>query len=126
MGYPAATRILFAAGDDAEDGGGTIRDQLLHTSFQIDFEAEHPYSKLTIPLDNELDKPVDVKLYGRTEIPGDTWHQLGPDVAMEATSQDEITLTDQWRSLKITVQESSAVDPTSGDFLAKLMPVLED
>lgn len=86
MAYPSKTQVLFAAGDDAVVGGGTIRDQLLHTSFQIDFAVKHPYTRLTIPLDNGLDKPVDVKLYGRTETAGDPWHQLGATVPMLATS----------------------------------------
>ena len=134
MGYPEATQILFAAGDPAQPGGGTIRDQAVHESAPILFPPQHNYLKLTILLENELDEPVDVKLYGKTEDAADQWHQLGSTVAMPAQigpgdpsldEMDEITLTDWWRELKLTVQANNGADPTDGDFDSQLMPVME-
>lgn len=119
------TFVLFAAGDPAEAGGGTIRDQLLHTSEVVEFGKDHNFKKLTIPIDNELDEQVDVKVYGRTETDGDPWHQLGATIVIAAAGQAHATLTDNWLAIKMTVQASDGADPTAGDFKAKMMPVQE-
>lgn len=113
--------VLFEAGDDSEDGGGTIRDQLVHTSHQFSASSQRPYGSITIPLDNGLDKGVEAKLYGKSKDAAAPWHLL-ETVSINAGAQDVITLTDWWFDLKLTVQ-ALLEDPTSGDFLAEALAV---
>ena len=122
------TFVLFAPGDPGAAGGGTIRDQTVHESEVIPFDPDNNLIKGTIPLDNELDQPVEVKLYGRTEKDTDHWHLLQTVNLTAGTpsvpKQDHITLTDNWRALKLSVKAQGA-DPTAGDFKAKLIPIQE-
>lgn len=122
MAYPVDPVTLFAAGDDAVAGGGTIRDQLLHTSFSFTFEVKHPYANLTITCENGLDKPINVILYGEN-VAGKT-HQCGAVVPILAAGLDYMTLTDKFCKLWITVQETSGANPTAGDFTAALTAVV--
>lgn len=119
---------LFAPGDDANPGGGSIRDQLEHDSVTdaLKFSKARPYNKITFPLSNGLDKPVNARLYGRSSTTDAAWHLLETRNLAARTENgtpvptlDEITLTDWWFELKLTVQPSVAEDPTDGDFEAE-------
>jgi len=126
MGYPEATQIMFSDSSPAIDGGGALRDHaVVHTSIQIDLDAKHSLVKATIPIKNGLDKPVEVKIYGRTENDSDSWHQLGTTISLLAAGVHVATLTDNWRSIKMTVEVTGGAAATSGAFLAKFMPVVE-
>lgn len=122
MAHPVDPVTLFAAGDDAADGGGTIRDQLLHTSFSFEFDPKHPYSNLTVTCENGLDKPVEIKLYGEN-VAGKNY-QLGATVPILAAGADYLTLSDKWCKLWVTVQETSGANPTAGDFTSALTTVM--
>ena len=123
---------FFAPGDPATPGGGTIRDQLLHEHMPITacFSKARPYQRVTIPLDNELNKPVEVKLYGKSDTSDSFWHLLETKALVAGIvgtpTQDVITLTDWWWHLKMTVQVTGGADPTLGDFRSEALPVVHE